>query len=87
MPVLATLRLYDPAIHGAGGPDGHFLVDFVWNRADAFKAHIYRRTLRRGLRLELVEVYQEGLYTVATIQPAFRMFQKRLKRRYGTPPT
>jgi hypothetical protein len=83
MLVLATLILYDPAIHGGGGPDGHFLIDATWTRRDAFRQQLYRRAERHGLRIDLVEPYQEGLYSVGLVNPALKIFQRRLKRRYG----
>lgn len=87
MLVLATMSLYDPVLHGEGGPEGHFLIDTTWTRRDAFKTQLYRRAERRGLRIELVELYDEGMYTVGIAHPALKIFQRKLKRRYGTEPT
>lgn len=87
MLVLATLSLYDPLLHGEGGPAGHFMIDLTWSPRDAFKPQMYRRAQRRGLKIELVEVYSEGFYAVGVAHPALKIFQRRLKRRYGTAPT
>jgi len=87
MLVLATVYLYDSTRHGDGGPSGHYVVDLTWSRRDAFKRQIYSRANRFGLRIELVQVYHEGLYEVGVPSPALKIFQRKLKQRYGTPPT
>jgi hypothetical protein len=87
MLIIATTKLYDADVHGEGGPVGHYLVDTTWSRKDVFKPQLFARASKQSLRVEFVTLYDEGLYAACIINPAFKIFQKKLKRRYGTATT
>ena len=79
---LATCSTYDPAVHGPGGPAGHYLVDNVWSSREFMRDAPQRRAARHHLTVDLVRLTEVGNYSTCVLCTVYlRILQRAVRRR------
>jgi len=78
----ATFSKYDPAIHGPGGPEGHFIVDNVWSPREVMRGAPQQRAARHRLDVGLVRLTTVNNYATCVLCTMYlRILQRVVRRR------